>query len=146
MVVVLLFVVVSVVLLWPRWRVAIVALGTLSIALMLMITATNPAAPLAIAQPLPDYWLQALAQRSVVPTTLYLRYGARSAAALVVLAGVLAVGLAACVAWLRTSGPLQGRLLALCLLAAVVAYLALGFPIDLRQPFAAPGVIVGAIP
>jgi len=136
----------SIALLWPRWRVAIVALGTLSMALMLMITATNPAAPLAIAQPLPDYWLPALAQRSVVPTTLYLRYGARSAAALVVLAGVLAVGLAACVAWLRTSGPLQGRLLALCLLAAVVAYLALGFPIDLRQPFAAPGVIVGAIP
>jgi hypothetical protein len=133
-------------LLWPRWRVVVIALGSVSIAVMLLVTATNPAAPLTIAQPLTNYWLPALAQRSIVPTTLFLRFGLRSALGLLVLAGVLAVGVAAWAAHLRQAGAARERVLTLCAIVALVAYLILGFPIDLLHPLTVPPVIVGFVP
>lgn len=140
------FAVAPIVFLLPRWRLPFALLAAASAALMLIVTAANPMAPASVASPLTDYWLPAITQRSIVPTTLYLRIGLRSALSLAVLVVALGVGAVASLAWLRQESGSWPKILGLCVIAAIALYLVAGFPIDLRQPFAVPPSVVGVSP
>jgi hypothetical protein len=154
------FLAASIGLLARRWRIAFAILGGASMAIMLIVTAVNPQAPVSVANPIVDYWLPGLLSRQVVMTTAFLRFGVRNAASLLLLAGVLAIGglgwiascrLAACrFLPASSSGPTRQRLwwsvLGVCAVAALIAYLAIAFPINLLQPFSVPSTMIGLRP
>ena len=133
-------------LLLPRWRAPFAILAVVSVALSLLVTAANPLVPLTVANPLTERWLPAILERSIVPTTLFLRFGLRSALVLAAPGAMLAVGALAWLAWLKLKGQRQSTILTVCVVLAVIGYFAIGFPIDLLRPFTVPSVIVGVVP
>lgn len=130
----------------PRWRTPFVVLSAVSVAMMLTATVANPMAPMNVANPLLDYWLPALVRRQVVPTTVYLRFGLRSAASLAFLVAVLAIGGLGWVAWLSKGERRWGVVLNICLIVAAVTYVMIGLPVDVRHPLIIPTSMIGAVP
>ncbi len=143
-----------------RWRLPFAVLAPVSVAIMLVATVCNPQAPVSVGNPLMDFWLPALMRREVVITTAYLRFGLRSAASLLMLAPLL---LAVLVAWLisvNTGGDSHHAIgrpstflgshctlaLRLCVAVALLSYVVLGFPIDVRSPLTVPQVVMGVTP
>ena len=109
-----------------RWLTA--ALIAVSIALMFVATATTPAAPAALDDPLARLWLPEFVGRYLTDTLAWLRWGLHGAQPLLVLAGGMGLAAMAYLATLRRRSVFAGTsAVAASLLAALI--LAVSFPL-----------------
>lgn len=125
---------------WPR---LFVVLAAASVAVMFIVTAANPQIPPDVANPLFQHWLPGFFDRSQLVHTLPgLRYGVSRGFGLLLLASVIVVAGLACLAAWRWRAR-QSQILGLLAVFVAVAYLAIAFPIDLRNPFDVPASLRG---
>jgi len=129
-----------------RVRPLFVVLACVSIGVMFVVTAANPQVPPEVRNPLLDYWLPGLLDRSQLVNTLpALRYGVSRGFSLLLLALVMAAAAALALGAYATRGKarLHGVALNAFVIFLLAAYLALAFPIDLRRPFEVPRSLQG---
>ena len=129
-----------------RWLWLFVPLSATSVAIMLLVTAANPQVPPEVTNPLFQYWLPGFLDRSQLVKTLpVLRFGISRGLGVLLLAGAWGMALAFSAAiWLARRRPRrQSALLTCFVVAMLVTYFALAFPIDLRRPFDVPASLTG---
>lgn len=129
----------------PRLRWLFAPLAMVSVAIMFLVTASNPQVPPEISNPLFEWWLPGLLNRSQIVHSLpELRFGISRGLSLLLLAGEVGLAaLSAVLACLLASKPhAQSAVLSTLAVLMLLAYLVIGFPIDLLRPFDVPASLL----
>ncbi len=120
------------------WAIPLALLGAVSAGVQLLIILVNPLVG-RFANPLFEYWgPRALAGKFRTGLALHHRYAAPYSIALGLVLMAMLAGPVVTWLWLRLDGARRCRLARHFLAVALVAYLLLAFPIDLKQPTRVP--------